>query len=60
MWLSEQQLAEYTRRTKPSAQRKVLDRALIPYRLVDGRPVVLVSDLSPTATRRKNEVRLQL
>lgn len=53
MWLSEQQLAELTRRSKAGAQRKVLEQAGIPYRLVDGRPVVLLSDLQQTRGRRE-------
>ena len=57
-WLSEAQLQELTRRTKPSAQRRVLDLAGIPYRLVDGRPVVLLSDLQQR--RPRGEVRLNL
>lgn len=59
MWLSEQQLQDLTRRVQRSAQVRVLDKAGIPYRLVDGRPVVLLSDL-PVGSRRKSEVRLNL
>lgn len=52
-WLSDKEVAEYTRRVKPSAQRKVLDRAGIPYKWVDGRPVVLRSDIGHSDRSRK-------
>lgn len=58
MWLSDAQLRQYTRRQKPSAQRRVLDDAGIPYRMVDGRPVVLISDACHQ--RKKESVRLNL
>lgn len=46
-WLTEKQIENLTRKARPSAQAKELDRAGIPYRMVAGRPVVLVQALSP-------------
>jgi hypothetical protein len=47
IWLTEEQLAELTRKTQPAAQARVLSKSVppIPYVLVAGRPVVLVSDV---------------
>lgn len=57
MWLSEQEVAALTRRVKPTAQRKVLDKDGIPYSWVDGRPVVLLSDIRHSE-RSRQTVRL--
>ena len=58
IWLTDKQLEAYTRRKRPSAQAQVLREAGIPFRIVDGRPMVMVSDLSPT--HRKPEGKLVL
>jgi hypothetical protein len=55
-WLSEQDLQKLTRRQKPSAQMRVLRDAGIPFRVVDARPVVLMSDLGE-APKRKPKLR---
>jgi hypothetical protein len=44
-WLSDAELRDLTGRVKPSAQRLVLARNSIPFRVIDGRPVVLRESL---------------
>lgn len=46
MWLSDKQVMKLTRRKRPSAQRRVLVEAGIPFDMVDGRPMVLKDSLS--------------
>lgn len=56
MWLTEDQVAELTKRKRPRAQIEVLVRDGIPFRMVAGRPVVMESALEPvqqSATRPK-------
>lgn len=48
-WLSEDQVADLTKRKRPADQIKVLVRDGVPFITVAGRPVVMVSDLSPVA-----------
>ena len=47
IWLTEEQLAELTRKTQPAAQARVLSKSVppIPYVWVAGRPIVLLSDV---------------
>lgn len=59
MWLSDEEIRVMTRRVKPSAQKRVLEGDGIPYRMVDGRPMVLRSDVMPQR-RRREAVRLNL
>jgi Domain of unknown function (DUF4224) len=50
MFLTQEQIAELTGRTMPSAQRRWLQRQGVPFRTrADGRAVVLVSDLQSQA-----------
>jgi hypothetical protein len=51
MWLTEKELERLTRRKRPSAQAQVLREAGIPYRMVDGRPIVVDKDVSANDTR---------
>jgi len=51
-WLSERQLIALTRRRQGAAQIRVLREAGIPYRVVDGRPVVLERDIVPSQVGR--------
>lgn len=53
MWLSDDQVAELTRRKRPSAQIRELMRAGIPFRVVAGRPIVVSTDIAPTTKRVK-------
>ena len=46
MWLIDNQVAELTRRKRPSAQIRLLAESGIPFDVVDGRPVVLKESLS--------------
>lgn len=45
MWLSDEQLVQLTRRKQPSAQIRALVAANIPFKVVSGRPIVVLSDL---------------
>lgn len=49
MWLSDKQLADLTRAKRVKKQVEVLTAARIPFRMVNERPVVLVSDLQTVA-----------
>lgn len=51
-WLTDEEIKELTGRTKLSAQRRVLIRNHIPFREVDGRPVVLRESLGITSPDR--------
>ena len=51
-WLSERKIESLTRKRRPSAQARVLKEAGIPFRLVDGRPVVLERDIVPSQVGR--------
>ncbi len=51
MWLTETQVESLTNRKRPSAQARVLKDAGIPYRLVDGRPIVVDKDVAPSEPR---------
>lgn len=53
MWLTEAEVAALTRRKRPSAQMRELVRSGIPFRVVDGRPIVVERDLSTTEKRVK-------
>jgi hypothetical protein len=45
MWLNDEQLVQLTRRKQPSAQIRALVAAGIPFKVVSGRPIVVLSDL---------------
>ena len=47
IWLTDEQLAELTRKKQPAAQARVLAKSVppIPYVWVAGRPIVLASDV---------------
>lgn len=46
-WLTEEQLERLTKKKRPSAQAEELRRAGVPFRMVAGRPIVLIQSLSP-------------
>lgn len=46
-WLTEKQVEKLTKKKRPKAQARELDRSGIPYRIIAERPVVLVQNLSP-------------
>lgn len=50
IWLTEEEVQELTNKKQPAAQARALSEAVppIPYTMVGGRPVVLLSDLSNT------------
>lgn len=52
MWLSEQEVQSLTRRKRTSAQIRVLVEAGIPFLLVDGRPIVVKTHVSPASEKR--------
>ena len=51
-WLTERRMVDLTRKRRPSAQIRVLREAGIPYRVVDGRPVVLERDIATSQAGR--------
>lgn len=53
LWLTERQVARLTRKKRPSAQAQVLREAGIPFVMIDGRPVVMESALSPSRPQGK-------
>ena len=53
MWLNEQQVADLTRRKRPSAQMRVLAESGIPFRQVDGRPIVEAANVVISAPQPK-------
>lgn len=60
MWLSEEQLRDLTGKKQRAAQIRILDTASpmpIPYRIVNGRVIVCLSDLEQQSSR---EPRLRL
>ena len=57
MWLSDDQLKEYTKRTRVDAQCKVLNDAQIPYRMVAGRPIVMLADIGQSVQPARPRVR---
>lgn len=40
MWLTDEEVEALTRRQRPTAQARVLLQSGIPFRMVDGRPIV--------------------
>lgn len=53
MWLSESQVAELTKRKRPSAQIRQLAQDGIPFRVCAGRPIVIASDLTESKRVKK-------
>lgn len=51
-WLSDKEVARLTRKKRPSAQIRVLVDAGIPFRVVDGRPIVVETHVSPASDKR--------
>jgi hypothetical protein len=51
-WLSDKEVARLTRKKRPSAQIRVLVDAGIPFRVVDGRPIVVETHVSPESDKR--------
>lgn len=47
MWLTDEQVAELTKRKRPKGQVEVLARDGIPFVMVAGRPVVMENALAP-------------
>jgi len=60
MWLTEQEVADLTRRVKPAAQARVLLKVGIPFRMVDNRPIVLRSDIETAVRPQRPQVKLRL
>ena len=48
MWLTDEQVAELTKAKRVSKQVEVLARAGVPFKIVAGRPIVLLSALEPS------------
>jgi hypothetical protein len=57
MWLSDDQLKELTQRQRADCQCRVLNEAGIPYRMVAGRPIVMVADLGQSVQPSRPKVR---
>jgi hypothetical protein len=53
VWLTDDQVAELTKRKRPSAQMRQLAKDGIPFREVSGRPIVVERDLVATQKRIK-------
>lgn len=58
LWLSDDQVCELTRRKQPAAQERVLREAGISFILVDGRPVVPLSEIQQNPTAAEPKLRL--
>ncbi|MFA0812450.1 DUF4224 domain-containing protein [Microbulbifer epialgicus] len=46
-WLTDAQLEELTKKKRAKSQAEELRKAEIPFRMIGGRPVVLVQSLAP-------------
>ncbi|MAC32262.1 MAG: hypothetical protein CME38_01490 [Haliea sp.] len=58
-WLTEEEVRHLTRRKQGAAQARVLQKARIPYVLVDRRPVVKRDDVDHSKPKERVKLRLE-
>jgi hypothetical protein len=57
VWLSDDQLKDFTKRKRVDGQCQVLNEAGIPYRMVAGRPIVMLADIGQSVQPARPRVR---